>query len=96
MIFAVSKQEYLNIYELLGMCKDGFAGKQCYECASPNVFGPECKKPCNCNSEGSKDDACISTTGKCNCFTEYGGIKCDKKCLPGYYGDNCEQGTLKA
>ena len=36
-------------------------------------------------------------SGQCDCFTEYGGTKCDKKCPAGYYGIDCSdynQGIL--
>ena len=77
----------------LGSCKNGFTGKQCSECVNSTVFGTECNKQCNCNSIGSKNDSCISTSGNCYCSTGYGGRNCDIKCPAGQYGDKCDEGT---
>uniref|UniRef100_A0A5K3FHX5 Laminin subunit alpha-1 n=1 Tax=Mesocestoides corti TaxID=53468 RepID=A0A5K3FHX5_MESCO len=73
------------------VCKSGFAGQACDECA-PGYFGfPDCQ-PCMCSLEGSLRNStngdqisCDPITGACVCKPNVEGERCDR-CIPGSFG----------
>ncbi|KAK5871975.1 hypothetical protein PBY51_012712 [Eleginops maclovinus] len=58
------------------VCDEGFSGFACQECKSPNYYGENCDKKCDCEhgvcNEGPEGD------GQCFCQPPYTGKRCDQ------------------
>ncbi|XP_067126672.1 LOW QUALITY PROTEIN: laminin subunit alpha lam-3-like [Centruroides vittatus] len=63
------------------LCKEGFTGKNCNECAKGYRNYPFCE-PCPCHFAGTVDGT--TCEGSCTCKINVEGIRCDK-CKKGYY-----------
>ena len=62
------------------VCKPGYAGSRCTECARGFHEYPKCT-PCKCNLAGTLNGEC---DGDCLCKENVQGARCDQ-CKPGYY-----------
>jgi len=69
--------------EILCPCKENFDGPECRKCAPKFYSFPNCTS-CECEKEGSVDEACDQVTGKCNCKNNFDGVKC-QNCRWGYF-----------
>ncbi|VDI10069.1 laminin, alpha 1/2 [Mytilus galloprovincialis] len=63
------------------ICKPGFGGRQCNDCAFGYYGYPYCK-PCPCSPAGSVDPS--RCDGNCLCKPNVEGLTCDQ-CKQGYY-----------
>lgn len=63
------------------LCKKGFTGKNCDQCAKGYRNYPECEA-CPCHFAGTIDGT--TCEGNCSCKKNVEGISCDK-CKEGYY-----------
>ncbi|XP_041446960.1 stabilin-1-like [Xenopus laevis] len=59
------------------ICKEGFRGHACQDCADENLYGPNCDSVCDCQHGVCKSG--ISGDGSCICETGYTGPKCDQE-----------------
>ena len=71
------------------ICKDGFGGARCDECAPgffKNQYLPffQCQ-PCGCSEEGSTSEICDNEDGQCLCKENVSGRTC-KYCKADHYG----------
>ncbi|KAM3858894.1 stabilin-2 [Diretmus argenteus] len=63
------------------ICEPNFRGSRCQYCASPNKYGPNCDKTCDC------------IHGQCDNRPEADGRCKVDSCLSGYIGRYCERRT---
>lgn len=63
------------------VCETNFRGSRCQYCASPNKYGPNCDKTCDC------------IHGMCNNRPEADGRCKQDSCLQGYTGHSCDRQT---
>ncbi|KAJ8245363.1 hypothetical protein GJAV_G00269960 [Gymnothorax javanicus] len=63
------------------VCKDKFKGSRCHLCSSPNKYGPNCDRTCQC------------IHGECDSRPDGDGSCKPGTCQPGYTGRFCERHT---
>ncbi|XP_072324438.1 laminin subunit alpha-1 [Scyliorhinus torazame] len=77
-------------------CIRNTVGRSCEQCADgyygDAVTAKNCRT-CDCNVNGSFDEACEHQTGHCHCKSNVLGRKCDQ-CLHGYFGLSTGLGCL--
>lgn len=83
-VFGIGCDLNENTYEIECVCKKGYAGSRCDECAenyfgNPQEIGGSCQ-PCNCNGniDENQKGNCDRKTGEC------------LKCIAGSTGRNCQ------
>lgn len=68
------------------LCKPGYVGDFCDECADGFYGNPESEEGacsnCECNPFGSVSSECDSLTGNCRCKEGVGGQRCDQCASP--------------
>ena len=62
------------------ICREGYAGPRCDQCAKGYHNYPNCL-PCPCSLAGTLNGAC---DGECACKANVEGQRCDK-CKPGFF-----------
>ncbi|XP_064459433.1 multiple epidermal growth factor-like domains protein 10 isoform X1 [Ornithodoros turicata] len=68
-------------------CPSGKTGLSCDLPCQPFTYGPNCRKPCKCNT--GQTVRCNAKNGRCQCKPGFTGRFCNKKCPSGTWGIKC-------
>ena len=64
-------------------CKPNYLSPDCNQCSEGYYDYPTCR-PCDCNSNGTREAICEVGGGQCPCKHNFAGTNCDK-CAEGFY-----------